>query len=62
MYRKDYFSPEQWTELERVLNQKQEITKNQSPLRLVLTILSSMVLIMALGLLICYLIKKKKKI
>jgi len=59
MYRKDYFSPEQWAELEKVLSHQQISTKNESLLQPILIICGSIVLTAALILLVYYLTQRK---
>lgn len=60
MYRKDYFSPEQWTEIEKSLSQKQSTTENQSPTKQILIIFGVIFLIIGMIILLTYLARKKK--
>ena len=60
MFRRDYFSPEQWTEIQKVLSQKQTATENQSPTKIILIICGITILTIVMIILLAYLARKKR--
>ena len=61
MYRKDYFPPEQWNEIEKVLNQESQTTKNQPSEKQILIICGVIFLTIGMIILLIYLIRKWKQ-